>query len=47
MTTKTYEDCDVCPVYGICSAHFADGEWEHDEGVDPCVIVPPKGWRKK
>jgi hypothetical protein len=38
MTTKTFEDCEVCPVYGICSAHFADGEWEHDEGVDPCVV---------
>lgn len=45
MVIKTFEDCEACLVYGICSSHFADGEWEHDEGVDPCVVIENKtGW---
>lgn len=39
MTTKTLADCAACPMVSHCSAHVSDGEWEHDEGVDPCVVV--------
>lgn len=45
MPLKTLSDCAECPVVGMCSAHVTDGEWEHDEGVDPCVVViAPAGW---
>ena len=39
MPAVTFADCARCPVRRICSAHVPDGEWEHDEGVDPCVVV--------
>ena len=39
MPRVTMQECTQCPVYRLCSAHNPSGEWEHDEGVDPCVVV--------
>ena len=39
MPLITIADCAKCPVMPFCSAHDPAGEWEHDEGVDPCVVV--------
>jgi hypothetical protein len=39
MPLVSLKYCLLCPVLRHCSAHVAGGEWEHDEGVDPCVIV--------
>ena len=39
MAIKTLSDCAECPVIQFCSAHVIDGEWEHDEGIDPCIVV--------
>lgn len=39
MPRVTFTDCAQCPVLRHCSAHITGGEWEHDEGVDPCVVV--------
>jgi hypothetical protein len=39
MPLVTFADCAACPVLLHCSAHNSNGEWEHDEGVDPCVVV--------
>ena len=39
MPAVTYSDCAKCPVMPFCSAHDPAGEWEHDEGKDPCVVV--------
>lgn len=41
MPLITIADCAKCPVMPFCSAHDPAGEWEHDEGVDPCVVVTP------
>jgi hypothetical protein len=38
MAIKTFDDCARCPVLPICSAHIATGQWEHDKGIDPCVV---------
>lgn len=43
MPAVTFADCAACPVLRICSAHFPAGEWEHDKGVDPCVVVVDDG----
>lgn len=39
MPPVTFADCAQCPVLRHCSAHIATGEWEHDKGIDPCVVV--------
>jgi hypothetical protein len=43
MSLKTLADCAECPVMPLCSAHVPEGSWEHDEGIDPCVIVVDSG----
>ena len=39
MPLVTIADCAKCPVMRLCSAHDPAGEWEHDEGKDPCVFL--------
>lgn len=39
MPLVTFADCAQCPVNPHCSAHDPAGEWEHDKGMDPCVVV--------
>lgn len=37
---KTFEDCKKCGMFPkLCSAWNIGGEWEHDEGVNPCVVI--------
>ncbi len=39
MPRVTFADCLRCPMISRCSAHNPAGDWEHDEGIDPCVVV--------
>lgn len=39
MTQKTLADCAKCLAKPHCSAFEPEGEWKHDKGIDPCVVV--------
>lgn len=39
MSLKTFSDCLHCPIRDICSAHNPAGEWQHDEGKEPCEVI--------
>ena len=39
MPRVTFSECRACPVQYTCTAWHPEGYWEHDEGIDECIVV--------